>query len=380
MRFFLAVLILFCTLSLFAQSDFEQFKSQQEQQYQQYEETEKKAQANYYSQQDSMFIQYKEEIEKLWNEFLESTPKSWVSYNSNFNGRSQVDFEKSEVKVESVVDEKEVKSEEEAKEVIKEQLVSILKEKDKSTHKPILMNQVASPDDDSKPITPPEVEKAAEKIVEKAEKKVFTDKQGNQKTKYVITLNLIPKNIQVRVDMYKPLIEQYCQQHDIEPKLAMAIIHTESFYNPKAYNRHGNAYGMMQIVPAYAGKTMNYVLYKNKSKPNSSQLYDPKVNLNMGIGYLRWLADNKWEKIKNRDNQSYCIICSYNGGPGSIYKAMTGKMRRIGQAEWDRMIDDLNTMETDELYKKLRKDIPWAETRNYIKLVCDRMEKYYKDQ
>ncbi|HCX72573.1 MAG TPA: hypothetical protein DHM37_02545 [Candidatus Cloacimonas sp.] len=59
---------------------------------------------------------------------------------------------------------------------------------------------------------------------------------------------------------------------------------------------------------------------------------------------------------------------------------MTGKMRRIGQAEWDRMIDDLNTMETDELYKKLRKDIPWAETRNYIKLVCDRMEKYYKDQ
>jgi membrane-bound lytic murein transglycosylase C len=365
---------------MFAQSDFEQFKSQQEQQYQQYEESEKKAQANYYSQQDSMFIQYKEEIEKLWNEFLESTPKSWVSYNSNFNGRSQVDFEKSEVKVESVVDKKEVKSEEEAKKVIKEQLVSILKEKDKTTNKPILMNQVASPADDSKPITPPEVEKAAEKIVETAEKKVFTDKQGNQKTKYVIALNLIPKNIQVRVDMYKPLIEQYCEKHDIEPKLAMSIIHTESFYNPKAYNRHGNAYGMMQIVPAYAGKTMNYVLYKNKKKPNSTQLYDPKVNLNMGIGYLRWLADNKWEKIKNRDNQNYCVISSYNGGPGSIYKAMTGKMRRIGQAKWDKMIDDLNTMDTELLYKKLRKDIPWAETRKYIKLVRDRMEKYYKDQ
>ncbi|MDY6914987.1 MAG: murein transglycosylase domain-containing protein [Candidatus Cloacimonadota bacterium] len=371
--------LLIYTLSLFSQSGFEQFKSQQEQQYQQYEEAEKKAHANYFSQQDSMFIQYKEEIEKLWNEFLESTPTNWVSYNSNFNSRSQVDFENSEVTVESVVDEKEVKNEEEAKEILKQQLVSILKEKDKATQKPILLNQVASPEDKSKPITPPEVEKAAEKIVAKAEKHIFKDKEGNKKTKYVISIDLIPKNIQVRVDMYKPLIEKYCQQHDIEPKLAMAIIHTESFYNPKAYNRHGNAYGMMQIVPAYAGKTMNYTLYKNKKEPNSKQLYDPKINLNMGIGYLRWLADNKWQKITNKDNQRYCVICSYNGGPGSIYKAMTGKMRKIGQAEWDKMINDLNTMDTQKLYNKLHRDIPWAETRKYIKLVRDRMEKYYKN-
>jgi len=104
-------------------------------------------------------------------------------------------------------------------------------------------------------------------------------------------------------------------------KWQVAIIHTESFYNPKAYNRHGNAYGMMQIVPKYAGQTMNYSLLQKKGKPSSKQLYDPKINLEMGIGYIRWLANNKWPKVKNKTNQYWAIICSYNGGPGTIYKS-----------------------------------------------------------
>ena len=106
----------------------------------------------------------------------------------------------------------------------------------------------------------------------------------------------------------------------------------------------------MQIVPKYAGKTMNYVLYNKNSNPSSSDLFNAQKNIEMGIGYIRWLADNKWNKVTNTTNQNYCIICSYNGGPGTIYKAMTGKMKNIKQEKWDKMMSDLNSMKSENLY------------------------------
>ena len=380
----IVIILIILGLVCWAQTDFEEYQKQQEQEYSGYVEKEKLAEANYYKQQDSLFIQYKDQIEKLWNEFVESTPKEWVSYNADFSGRSQVDFEKDEIKVAAVVEEtttkeEKQKQEEKAKEIVKEQLISILKEKDEVTNEPILKDQVQNPVKKNEPIKEKEIEQLAEDIVKNATTKVFVNEDGKKQIKYEISLSLMPNNIKTRVEKFKSIIEEFCRKHDVDPKVAMAIIHTESFYNPKAYNRHGNAYGMMQIVPRYAGQTMNYALFKKRGKPSSKQLYDPRTNMEMGIGYIRWLANNKWPKVKNKTNQYWAIICSYNGGPGSVYKAMTGKMNKISQKKWDKMMDDLNTMDSDKLYKKLHKDIPWEETRKYIKIVKDRMDKYYKD-
>ena len=71
------------------------------------------------------------------------------------------------------------------------------------------------------------------------------------------------------------------------------------------------------------------------------------------------------------------MICSYNRGPGTIYKAMTGKMNKIGQKKWDKMLNDLSTMDSQKLYQKLRKDVPYEETRNYIEKVVDKMSNEY---
>lgn len=381
MKLIIILFSFFLILNLAAQSDFDSYKNEQTTQHESYIKEMNLAEANYYSRQDSLFIQYKDEIERLWNEFKESTPKEWVSYNADFSGRSEVDFEKSEIKVAAVVDEKASAGEKEqqkarAQEIVKQQLISIMKEKDELSDEPILAGQVQSPVNDSAAIKEKDLDIIATKIVKESKPVVIKTKDGN-KLKYEITLNLMPNNIITRVEKYKSTIEAMCEKHDVNPKVAMAIIHTESFYNPKAYNRHGNAYGLMQIVPKYAGTTMNYALFKKKGKPSSDQLFDAKTNLDMGIGYMRWLADNKWSKVTNKNNQYYAIICSYNGGPGCVYKAMTGKMTKIGQDKWDKMMSDLSNMDNDELYEKLHRDVPWKETRNYIKLVKERMDKYY---
>jgi len=346
-------------------SDFERYQQQQEQAFQ-----------NYSMQQDSLFIQYKDQVEKEWNEFVESTPSEWVTYSEDFKGRSQVDFEEGSVKVEAVVDKDDPQSEQKAKEIVREQLTKILEEND-SNNKPVIADQIEVKGIGE--VNKKNIEEAVDKIVEKGTVSETSGKDNTKKTKFTIVLDLVPDHIQVRINKYKPSIERLCDKYYIDPKVALAIIHTESFYNPNAYNRHGNAYGMMQIVPKYAGATMNYELNKQRSNPTPSYLYNPQKNLEMGIGYMRWLADNKWDEITNGDNLYYCIICSYNGGTGSVYKAMTGKLKGISNTEWDNMISSLNNMSKKDLFNKLKRDIPWEETRKYIQLVQDRIDKYYKN-
>lgn len=370
------MVILVISAFCLAQDSFEDYLSGQNQQQTDYINRQNADFANYHQQQDSLFIQYKDDIEKLWNEFRESTPKDWVSYNEDFSGRSEVSFESGEIKVDAVVESTSPQDQVKAREIIKKQIVSILQEKD-STDKPILAEQVKNPVSSGKVISEDQIEEIAEEIAANAETTEVTGADNQTRLKYTISMELIPDHIRKRAEKYKHIIENFCQEYQIDPRLALAIAHTESYFNPKAYNRHGNAYGMMQIVPKYAGINMNNILFHKNQKPTSEELFNPDINLHMGIAYLRWLADNKWDKVKNETNQTYCMICSYNGGPGTIYKAMTGKMNKIGQKNWDKMFADLSTMDSQKLYKKLRKDVPYEETRNYIEKVVAKMSNEY---
>jgi peptidoglycan lytic transglycosylase C len=362
----LVLFIIIITLTCGAQSELDEF--------QKFKEQEQQAFKNYHNQQDSLFIQYKKEIEDKWNEFRESTQKEWVSYSAEFNGRSIVNFETGKIEVKAIVEKNNPQAEIIAKKKLLEQLKTILQEKDE-TNKPILAEQIKTPD--AKKITKKNINKIVETIVKKSKKSEIKGKDNKERVVVSVSLDMVPNHIKIRAEKFKSIIEKKCKRFEVEPALVMAIIHTESYFNPKAYNRHGNAYGMMQIVPKYAGLTMNNVLYKKNKQPSSKQLFNADTNIEMGVGYIKWLADNKWKRVTNKTNQQYCIICSYNGGPGTIYKAMTGKMKKIGTKKWNKMFIDLNNMNSDKLYKKLRKDVPWEETRKYIKLVREKMDTVY---
>ncbi len=376
-KIFFVGMLFILALSLFAQDSFEDFAKQDKQGFQNFYEKEAKEMANFYSEQDSLFIQYKKDIENMWKTYKESTPKTWVSYTKGFEGRSEVDFEKGKVQVEAVVDPKEDKSKEKAKAIVKEQLKSILQEKD-DTGKAILEGQVEVPDNKDQVIDEKNLDKVAEAIVENAKTEEVKGDDGKLRTVYKIDLDLIPNQVKKRASHYLPTVFKSCERFKIDVPLALAIIETESSFNPKAYNRHGNAYGLMQIVPKYAGATMNKELHKSSKPPTSKQLFDADFNAEMGIGYLSWIANKKWPKVQNKRNLYYAVTCSFNGGWGTIYKAMTGKMNKIGQKKWDKMMNDLNEMDSEKLYKKLIKDVPWEETRNYLVKVRKRMDSYYE--
>ena len=372
MKFYIVLFVLSLTFNIFSQTDVKKIVSKQNSDFEKFKKAQEQEKNNFFSEQDEGFIQYKNQIEKLWNEFKESSPTDWVAYNNDFSSRSSVDFKNGKINISTVINQ----NPEKAKKNIANQLSAILSEKTEA-NTPILKNQVINPLKPSQELSKKNITAFAKQILKKANRVKITGKDGKVRIKYTVSLKMVPNHLQKRIKMFRPQIERNCKRFRINPDLALSIIHTESYFNPKAYNRRGNAYGMMQIVPKYAGKIMNKSLNNKNSAPSSKYLYNPKNNLKMGIGYLRWLANNKWSKIHNKKNLEYCLICSYNGGPGSIYKAMTGKMRNIHQKKWNKMIKNLNNMNSKKLYLHLRKKIPFAETRNYLKTVSEREIKIY---
>jgi soluble lytic murein transglycosylase-like protein len=96
------------------------------------------------------------------------------------------------------------------------------------------------------------------------------------------------------------------RRHDIDPALVLAVIHVESRYNAFIVSRVG-AMGLMQILPA-TGKELASKLGIDWLGPQT--LFDPSVNVQLGVAYLRELSD--------RFGSTHVALAAYNWGPGHI--------------------------------------------------------------
>lgn len=336
--------------------DFDEFSSQQEEQWRQFVD-----------QQQSDWDSYKREIENQWNEFRASTPHVFVEYSNDNHTRSIVDFKDGQLEISTLVPLDTPDPEAKAKQQI-ENVIEEVVTKPEADGKPLLEDQLKGPD--NQPITPRTVQKEVREIVRQPKKEIITRKDGSKRIKYTVKLDFVSDHLKKRIERYLPMVKQTCQRFNIPLPLALGIIRAESSFNYKAYNRKGNAYGLMQIVPRFAGRTMNKRLYNRDGKPTPEQLFDPKTNLEMGIGYLNFLETQWFEHVKNTTNRYYCMICAYNGGAGNVLKSVTGRMKKEA-----RFFDSVNKMSPDQYYTHLRRKLPPEETRHYIKNV-----KKYADQ
>ena len=108
----------------------------------------------------------------------------------------------------------------------------------------------------------------------------------------------------------------------------------ESYFNPNATSAVG-ARGLMQLMPATASE-----IYGNKLQPED--LYKPLLNIQIGNSY--------YARLKNSLNgYDISAVAAYNGGIGSIKKWQTSIVYN----------------DTDEFVEQ----IPYAETKNYVKKV-----------
>ena len=94
--------------------------------------------------------------------------------------------------------------------------------------------------------------------------------------------------------------------YEIDPNLVLAVIHIESRGNAFALSPVG-AMGMMQIMPPTGEELAEQleILWRG-----SQTLFDPLLNVRMGIAYL--------EKLESRYGSMATALAAYNWGPSRI--------------------------------------------------------------
>lgn len=185
------------------------------------------------------------------------------------------------------------------------------------------------------------------------------------------TMPLMHKN---NLDKAKPFIPQVKDQSErwqLSPSLMLAIMHTESYFNPKAQS-HVPAFGLMQIVPRTAGVDVNRFLYKKDQPMAQSYLFSPNKNIEAGGTYLHILDAQYLRKIDNPQSRLYCMIAAYNTGSGNVAKTFNAdKSRNINRAA-----SVINSMTPKEVYQQLIEKLPYDETKHYLQRVVKRKQIY----
>ena len=149
---------------------------------------------------------------------------------------------------------------------------------------------------------------------------------------------LLPDPVQVAEDVSPPrnrteveqLVHRLAPQYAIDPQLVLAVISTESSFNPRAVSPK-NAQGLMQLIPETAERF------------GVKQVFSPVENIKGGLAYLRSL-------LAFFQGDVPLVLAAYNAGENNVV-AWGGSSLRLD-------------------------DIPFPETRGYVESVLDKREEY----
>ncbi len=321
------------------------------------------------------YEKFQREVKSMWGDFITSTKKTWVGYSDDKTGRSRVDFEKGKVQIEVVLPEKIAAANPEAmKKKLEKEIERTVTDKGECFNKTsvlpyaVLEGQVKNKHGDV--VTEKNRIRFAREIFKtKPVKKISVTTDKGRMTKARLSFFLVPDHIKIRAEKYLAPVQKYSKRFKVSVPLVFAIIHTESFFNPKAKSS-APAFGLMQLVPKSGGRAAYKYAYGRDRILSSNYLYNPENNIELGCAYLGLLKNQYFKDISNNKNALYCVIASYNTGPGNLGRSFCGK-RDVRCA-----VDRANSMNADELFRHLRSHLPYRETREYLKKVTDRMNIY----
>jgi membrane-bound lytic murein transglycosylase C len=332
---------------------------------------------------------YQNSIGENWDDIEVSDAKKWVEYSADRKTKRVVDYGKNEIRI-HVIERKG----QDATRVMEDALKDMLREKQETAFKrePVMSKvekkltkkQVVLRGKPSEQLVLSElfekrkpseadVNKKARDFLKKAQltrrvvKKTLAQPDGT--TVMVVTIPLPKARVSKKAEQYRKTIGQHAGKWDINETLVLAIIHTESAFNPMATS-YVPAYGMMQIVPRYAGKEVAEKLWGKAKLLSPSYLYDAEKNIEVGTVYLNILYHRYFRKVKDSESRLFCSISAYNTGAGNVARAFTGK-RNLNKA-----IPTINGMTSQQVYNRLKKYLPYEETRDYVQRVSKRMKAY----
>ncbi len=175
-----------------------------------------------------------------------------------------------------------------------------------------------------------------------------------------VRVDLLPAHSRIRAMRYEPLVARYASVYDVPPALALAIMQTESAFNPRAVSSAG-AFGLMQIVPETGGMDASRRVYGRSRRLSREKLFDPEVNIEMGIAYLSTLQDTFESQTSDPMKLQMLVVASYNCGPQRVLRILGGR--------------DVTQMRRAELRRLLDGRVP-AETRGYLAKVTARVPQF----
>jgi membrane-bound lytic murein transglycosylase C len=325
----------------------------------------------YVFQQELEFSQFREDMERQWGDFKERTKTNWVEYKNGGKVRWDVDFEEGEGSIEVLADGND--TEDSLLADIEQSILELLSSQGSETGmpddtkqevlpEPVLADQINIPEDmDSLQF--------AEELTEKVEIKGIVGEDGEVRKVAVLNLQLVPEHLRVRAEKFRNEVDTYAKQYEIDPTLILAIIHTESFFNPMAKS-HANALGLMQIVPRTAGRDVYRVLNGKDAVPSADYLFQPAQNVLFGSTYIDILMNRYMRGIEDKKTHEYLVICAYNTGAGNVARAY------INSTNFNNARDTINNMSAQENYDYLIENLPWDETKDYLKKVSERRAQY----
>jgi soluble lytic murein transglycosylase len=133
------------------------------------------------------------------------------------------------------------------------------------------------------------------------------------------------------------IVSEQAAKAEVDPLLILGLIRQESAFEERAFSSAG-ARGLMQIIPA-TGRML--ATQARISRYNSGELFQAETNITLGIRHLAVLLQ-KYEKIE-------VALSAYNAGETRAKK-------------WIQEFGDTDMAEFVE-------QIPFSETRNYVKRV-----------
>ncbi|MGL9774557.1 MAG: membrane-bound lytic murein transglycosylase MltC [Sodalis sp. (in: enterobacteria)] len=319
---------------------------------------------------DILMGQFAHNIENLWglNEVLIAGPKDYVKYTDQYETRSHINFDGGTITVETIAGDN-------PSAYLRQAIIStLLMGNDFGTidlysdtndipisKEAFLYGQVL--DNNGEPIR---WEWRAALFADYLLQTRLQTRTTGLRQIWSITIQLVPNHVDKRAHKYLGMVRKASQQYGVDQSLILAIMQTESSFNPYAVS-HADALGLMQVVQHSAGRDV-FKMKGKRGQPSRSYLFDPENNIDTGTAYLAMLQNSYLGSIVNPTSRRYAVITAYNGGPGSVLRVFSHDQNRAFQI--------INGMPPDQVYQTLSTQHPAAESRCYLHKVNNLQKNY----
>ncbi len=366
--------LLLLPLYLCANESFELFKQQQEQGFKQkklqfvdFRKAEDRAFNEHMEKEKSAIAAYRKKLKVLWPDADLGNAKKLVTYSKDLKTQSIIDFQHNEIKISTLSSD-----EMSAKKQLLETLQKTLEiDNTQAFDENELEQDIERLSKTSKYVKHADLD--SQKLIKTPFSRETIRAEDirliKKKDSYQVTYRLPANSTYQRSANYLVSAKSNAQRFRLQPHWLLAIMHSESSFNPMARSSVP-AYGLMQIVPRTAGIDSYYFLYNKRRLLSASYLYNTKNNIETGSAYLHILYYKYLLAIKDPTSRLYCAIAGYNTGAGNVARTF------VGSNSVQKAAAVINTMTPQKVYDYLLNNLPYEETKHYLKNVHTRSQKY----